>query len=66
MIDPIEIRTIIYNALSDDWDNHDVWLGNVDEGHEEYDLANLVIDGTINLTALATAVADYLNKVLKP
>ena len=62
VIDPIAIRTILLNALYEDGQ---VYVGNVDEGFEEEDLADLVIDGQVNLTALATAVADHLNKTTK-
>lgn len=59
MIDPIIIRTILFDTLCEDGQ---VWVGNVDEGFEEEDLAGLVIDGRVNLTALAKAIADHLNK----
>jgi hypothetical protein len=63
MIDPIVIRTILYDTLCEDGQ---VWVGNVDEGFEEEDLAGLVIDGRVNLTALAAAVAERLNGVVTP
>lgn len=60
MIDPIVIRTILYDALCEDGE---VYVGNVEEGWED-DLAGLVIDGRVNLTALAKAIADHLNEML--
>ncbi|MEG8031870.1 hypothetical protein QP179_09905 [Sphingomonas aurantiaca] len=61
MIDPIVIRAILYDTLCQDGD---VWLGNVEEGYEEEDLADLVIDGRVDLTAMAKAVTDHLNETM--